>query len=109
MFFFFCDFIQVFVFTTNYHLKGLLIALLCMIDVTVTLLKSLCCVLLKEFLNSMSVAFLHFILDVDLKLFQRFIIMVMLFNPLYTGRLLHCNIMDEYICHFRGVGSILPV
>ena len=29
------------------------------------------------------------------------------FNPLYTGRLFHCYILDEAICHFRGVGSIL--
>ena len=27
-------------------------------------------------------------------------------NPLYTGRLFHCNIVDESSCHFRGVGSI---
>ena len=29
------------------------------------------------------------------------------FNPLYTGRLFHCYILDESNCHFRGVGSIL--
>ena len=28
-------------------------------------------------------------------------------NPLYTGRLFHCCMLDESICHFRGVGSIL--
>ena len=26
------------------------------------------------------------------------------FNPLYTGGLFHCYILDEAICHFRGVG-----
>ena len=30
------------------------------------------------------------------------------FNPLYTGRLFHCYMLDESICHFRGVRSILP-
>ena len=29
------------------------------------------------------------------------------FNPLYTDRLLHCYMLDESICHFKGVGSIL--
>ena len=24
-----------------------------------------------------------------------------------TGRLFHCYILDESICHFRGVGSVL--
>ena len=28
-------------------------------------------------------------------------------NPLYTGRLFHCYMLDESICHFRGVRSIL--
>ena len=28
-------------------------------------------------------------------------------NPLYTGGLFHCYMLDESICHFRGVGSIL--
>ena len=30
-------------------------------------------------------------------------------NPLYTGRLFHCYTLDEYICHFGGVGSILSL
>ena len=25
-------------------------------------------------------------------------------NPLHTGRLLHCYMLDESICHFRGCG-----
>ena len=29
------------------------------------------------------------------------------FNPLYTDGLVHCYMLDEFICHFRGVGSIL--
>ena len=32
-----------------------------------------------------------------------------LINPLYTGGLFHCHILDESICHFRGVGSILSL
>ena len=31
----------------------------------------------------------------------------MVFDPLYTGILCHCYILDESTCHFRGVGSIL--
>ena len=31
------------------------------------------------------------------------------FNPLYTGGLFHCYMLDESICQFRGVGSILPL
>ena len=27
-------------------------------------------------------------------------------NPLYTGGLFHCQILNESICHFRGVRSI---
>ena len=27
-------------------------------------------------------------------------------NPLYTGELFHCYMLDKSICHFRGVGSI---
>ena len=27
-------------------------------------------------------------------------------NPLHTGRLFHCYMLDESICHCRGVGSI---
>ena len=32
-----------------------------------------------------------------------------LINPFYTGRLFHCFMLDESICHFRGVGSILSL
>ena len=28
-------------------------------------------------------------------------------DPLHTGGLLHCYMLDKSICHFRGVGSIL--
>ena len=28
-------------------------------------------------------------------------------NPWYSGRLLHCYMLDEPICHFRDVGSVL--
>ena len=30
-------------------------------------------------------------------------------NPLYTGGLFHCYLLDESICHFRGVRSILSL
>ena len=30
-------------------------------------------------------------------------------DPLYTGRLFHSFSLDESICHFRGVGSILSL
>ena len=30
-------------------------------------------------------------------------------NPLYTGRLFDCQMLDESICHFRGVRSILSL
>ena len=30
-------------------------------------------------------------------------------NPLYTGGLFHCYILDESICHFRGVRSIFSL
>ena len=30
-----------------------------------------------------------------------------LFNLLYTGRLFQCYMLDESICHFRGVWSFL--
>ena len=33
----------------------------------------------------------------------------MLLNPLYTGRLFHCYMLVESICHFRGVMSILSL
>ena len=28
-------------------------------------------------------------------------------NPLYTGGLFHCYMLDKSICHFRGAGSML--
>ena len=31
------------------------------------------------------------------------------FNPLYIGGLFHCYMLDESICHFRAVGSILAL
>ena len=30
-------------------------------------------------------------------------------NQLYTSGLVHCYKLDESICHFRGVGSILSL
>ena len=30
-------------------------------------------------------------------------------NPLYTGGLFHCYILDESIFHFRDVGSFLSI
>ena len=30
-----------------------------------------------------------------------------LLNPFYTDRLFQCYMLDESICHFRGVKSIL--
>ena len=30
-------------------------------------------------------------------------------NPSHTGRLFHCYMLGGYICHFRGVGSILSL
>ena len=30
-------------------------------------------------------------------------------NPLYTGGLFHCYILEESICHLRGVGSVLSL
>ena len=37
------------------------------------------------------------------------VIKIILLNPLYTDRLFYCYmyILDEYICYFTGVGSIL--
>ena len=32
---------------------------------------------------------------------------VKLVNPLYTGGLFHCYILDEPVCYVRGVRSIL--
>ena len=32
-----------------------------------------------------------------------------IFNPLHTGRHVHCYILDESICHFRSVGTILSL
>ena len=31
------------------------------------------------------------------------------FNPLYSSGLFHCYMLDESICHFRGVGSVLSL
>ena len=31
------------------------------------------------------------------------------FNPMYTGRLFHCHMLDESICHCRGIGSMLSL
>ena len=33
------------------------------------------------------------------------------FNPLYNGKLFHCYMLmlDEPICHFRGIGTILSL
>ena len=31
------------------------------------------------------------------------------FNPLCTGRLIQCYMLDKSICHIRGVGSILSL
>ena len=28
-------------------------------------------------------------------------------NPLYTGELFHCDMLEKSICHIRGAGSIL--
>ena len=30
-------------------------------------------------------------------------------NPLHTDRLFNRYMLDEFICHFRGVGSILSL
>ena len=35
------------------------------------------------------------------------ILILEVFNPLYASRLFHCYIIDESICHFRGIRSIL--
>ena len=35
-----------------------------------------------------------------------FQIILFMLNPLYTGGLFHCYMMDKYICHFRVVRSI---
>ena len=31
------------------------------------------------------------------------------FNPLYSGGLFHCYMLDKFICHLRGVRSILSL
>ena len=31
------------------------------------------------------------------------------FNPMYTGGLFHCYMLDESISHFRGIRSILSL
>ena len=43
------------------------------------------------------------LLDEDLEQVSR------IFDPLYTGGLFHCHMLDESICHFRGVGTILSL
>ena len=30
-----------------------------------------------------------------------------LISPLYTDGLFHCYMLDESICHFRGVGTVV--
>ena len=30
-------------------------------------------------------------------------------NPLYTGRLFHCYMLDKSVSHFTGMGSILSL
>ena len=30
-------------------------------------------------------------------------------NPLYTGGFFHCYMLDKFVCHFRGVRSILSL
>ena len=30
-------------------------------------------------------------------------------NPLYTGGLFHCYMLDKFVCHFRGVRPILSL
>ena len=35
--------------------------------------------------------------------------MVVLSNPLYTGRLFQCYMLDKFICQCRGVRSILSL
>ena len=32
-----------------------------------------------------------------------------LINPLYTGGLFHCYMLDKFICHFKGIWSILSL
>ena len=32
---------------------------------------------------------------------------ILSFNPMNTGQLFHCYMLDKSICHFRGVGSTL--
>ena len=34
---------------------------------------------------------------------------IVLINPLYTGGLFHCYMLDKFICHFGGIGSILSL
>ena len=31
------------------------------------------------------------------------------FNPLCTGELFHCFMLDKSICHFRGIRSIMTL
>ena len=32
---------------------------------------------------------------------------IIFINPLNTSGLFHCYMMDDSVCHFRGVGSIM--
>ena len=34
---------------------------------------------------------------------------VVLINPLFTGGLFHCYMLDKFICHIGGIGSILSL
>ena len=76
----FCDFILVYVFTTNHHLKPKTTN-----QRTIEEMTKICTIYKKRYIY---ISFL---------------------NPLYTCRLFHCNIMDESICDFRGVRSVLSV
>ena len=37
------------------------------------------------------------------------VIPLLAINLLYSGRLFHCYMLDESICHFRGIQSILSL
>ena len=49
----------------------------------------------------------YFCFTTALRLDHVYLEAVLLLNPWYTGGLFHCYILDESICPFRGVGSIL--
>ena len=38
-----------------------------------------------------------------------FILLISTLNPLYIGGLFHGFMLSKYICHFRGIGSILSL